>query len=451
METIAATPLNLPTMTDVHGRRELTEGNGNDAGTFEQLLGNEIALISPDAATAAAAELIAATLAPATDESTESADGTQMLDAILDSASMLPPAAIPALIPDVKSVADPAEARAVHTHAATPATLQTSIAASAAEMHTDAAAAQLTETPVRGTADVSAPEARPATVQAAPVQPSAQAAIPTSAALLAASGSTPPAAETLGLNQKSGIPGAKPPTTASVAPGATETRENREIAAPQLREEPLIGRAEPNLERRQIETFVTGSPTEKLPAPDATAQPANTTSPLDALSSAALMPKWAPAAHATTDPMASAPATARVDAPVGSEGWGDAFRQKVVWLVDRQQQSAEIHVNPPHLGPVEVMLNLSDDGAHIVFCSPHASVREAIEASLAELRTALANNGLSLGQTFVSADAGTARDQLRDEMVRNPQAPASTPAESRSVSEIETTRPLRQGLVDIFA
>ena len=54
-----------------------------------------------------------------------------------------------------------------------------------------------------------------------------------------------------------------------------------------------------------------------------------------------------------------------------------AFSQRVVWLVDRQQQSAELHVNPPpHLGPVEVMLNLKDDGAHIAFCSPHAAVRD---------------------------------------------------------------------------
>src|SRR5688500_6401512 len=118
-------------------------------------------------------------------------------------------------------------------------------------------------------------------------------------------------------------------------------------------------------------------------------------SPLDTLSSAALMSRWTPVAGALDT--AVTPATARVDAPFGSEGWKDAFQQKIVWLVDRQQQSAELHLNPPNLGTVEVMLNLSDDRASIIFVSPHAAVRDAIEASLAELRTALADRGLAMG------------------------------------------------------
>jgi flagellar hook-length control protein FliK len=451
METLAATPPQVLTATDVHGRREPTQANADDAGTFEELLGNEIALISPDAGTANAAELLAATLTPATDENNQAADGTQMLNAILDSASMLPTTAVPALIPNVKTVDDSGEARTVHAHAITPTTLQSPVAASAAEIHTDATAGQMAESAVRQPPDIATSAPRVAAAQAAPVQSSAEAPIPTPAALLAPSRGTPSAAETLALTQRSGMPGAKPAMPASPVPGANEARENREVGASRLPEASLLARAEPNLERRQIETFVAGSATDKLPAPDAAAQSANATSSVDALSSAALMPKWAPASHTSTDTTSSAPATARIDAPVGSDGWGDAFRQKVVWLVDRQQQSAELHVNPPHLGPVEVMLNLSDDGAQIVFCSPHASVREAIEASLAELRTALANNGLSLGQALVSADPGAAREQFREEMARNPRAPASTPAESLPVSEIQITRPLRQGLVDIFA
>ena len=454
METLAATPINLLTPADVQGRRNSSEASADDAGSFEQLLGDEIALVSSDgaaAAGAAGAELLATTLTPASDERTQPADGTQILDSIIDSASLLPVAATPALLPNVEGMKPAGETRARHDRAVTSAALQAS--AAAPETRIEPTVAQAIEAAPPDTAHVVPAETQMPAARASVAQAAATAGTTMPATLAALSAGTAPPPEALALAQKTAAAGQKPATTAAApAPSAArETRENREPAGMQPRDEPLAIRAESAVDRPQVETFVTGSVTDRASALDISAQPASTSSSLDALSSAALMPKWAPASHTSNANSVSTPATARIDTPLGTEAWGDAFRQKVVWLVDRQQQSAELHVNPPHLGPVEVMLNLGDDGAHIVFCSPHASVREAIEASLAELRTALASNGLSLGQALVSGDPGAAREQFREEMARGTQSATRSSAEPLPATEIPSTRPLRQGLVDIFA
>lgn len=178
-------------------------------------------------------------------------------------------------------------------------------------------------------------------------------------------------------------------------------------------------------------------------------------SALDSLS-AALGAKWgAPIGTGSAD-VAAAPVTARVDTPLGTPGWGDAFQQKVVWMVDRQLEGAELHINPPNLGPVDVMLNLTGDGAQIAFTSPHAAVREAIEASLPDLREALDARGVSLGQASVGADSGAAREQFA-EQAREAARNAQNGHGGRSGGPVvETPTPARapiarRGLVDTFA
>ena len=74
-------------------------------------------------------------------------------------------------------------------------------------------------------------------------------------------------------------------------------------------------------------------------------------------------------------------------------------------MTGRQMQWAELTLNPPHLGNVEVRLSLSGNEAGAHFFAAQPSVREAIEAALPRLREMLAEAGLSLGQTQVSAES----------------------------------------------
>ncbi len=87
---------------------------------------------------------------------------------------------------------------------------------------------------------------------------------------------------------------------------------------------------------------------------------------------------------------------------VGAPGWRQELGDKLVWMVGRQGQTAELILNPPALGSLEVRLNLSGGEAGAQFYSPHASVREAIEAALPRLREMLSSAGLTLGEATIS-------------------------------------------------
>ncbi len=157
----------------------------------------------------------------------------------------------------------------------------------------------------------------------------------------------------------------------------------------------------------------------------------------------------APHVSQYTAPQSPAAATAHIQTPFGQTEWTEQFREKVVWLVDRQQQTAELHIHPPHLGPVEVMLTLNDDRTSIAFVSPHPAVREAIEASFADLRATLEERGLNLGHASVSADARDAREQLP----QNAQSSGRRfPGGIATAEDMPLQRALLQrGLVDTFA
>ncbi|MFA7238743.1 MAG: flagellar hook-length control protein FliK [Sulfuricellaceae bacterium] len=95
-----------------------------------------------------------------------------------------------------------------------------------------------------------------------------------------------------------------------------------------------------------------------------------------------------------------------IAAPVGSPGWGNALADKVTWMSNSQgNQVAELHLNPPHLGPLEVQLTITNDQASAVFVSPHPAVRDAIEAAMPRLRDMLADSGIMLGNTMVGAES----------------------------------------------
>lgn len=91
-----------------------------------------------------------------------------------------------------------------------------------------------------------------------------------------------------------------------------------------------------------------------------------------------------------------------INTPVTHEAWGEEFNQKITWMATQQEQTAELHLNPPNLGPLDVVLNISGDQATALFTSPHAAVREVVEQALPRLRDMLADNGITLGNATVS-------------------------------------------------
>lgn len=97
--------------------------------------------------------------------------------------------------------------------------------------------------------------------------------------------------------------------------------------------------------------------------------------------------------------------------PLGNSGWADEFSQKVSWISTQQNQVAELHLNPPNLGPLDVVIKVSDNQATALFASPHSAVRDAVENALPKLREILADNGIMLGNATVSDQPPRERGQ----------------------------------------
>lgn len=142
-----------------------------------------------------------------------------------------------------------------------------------------------------------------------------------------------------------------------------------------------------------------------------------------------------------------------VDLPVGQPKWGGEFAQKIVWLSSQQNQVAEIRLNPAHLGPVEVMLSITQDQATAQFSSPHLAVREAIEQALPRLREMMAENGITLGNVMVGSDSF--QQDNRQQQAYHSAKDTSNMAGARpeTVAQIETTVvPSRHlGMVNTYA
>jgi len=85
--------------------------------------------------------------------------------------------------------------------------------------------------------------------------------------------------------------------------------------------------------------------------------------------------------------------------------WNNDFAQKIVWLASNQKHAAELTLNPPNMGSIEVSLRIDNDQATATFVSTSAEVRETIETALPRLREMFAGVGISLGQANVSAES----------------------------------------------
>mgnify|MGYP001251304501 CR=1 FL=1 len=90
-----------------------------------------------------------------------------------------------------------------------------------------------------------------------------------------------------------------------------------------------------------------------------------------------------------------------VEAHVKSPAFAGEFANKVVWLAGRQGQVAELTLNPPQLGAVEIRLSMAGGEAGAQFFSANPAVRDAIEAALPKLRELMSQAGINLGEANV--------------------------------------------------
>ncbi|WP_423193745.1 flagellar hook-length control protein FliK [Cupriavidus sp. H18C2] len=326
------------------------------------------------------------------------------------------------------------------------------------------------------TAPATAANAAPAAApDAAALQAQVDANVPAGIVTEAPKGSVPNAGDTLALiaQQRAALQNASPTTADKLAAAATTAAPAQ--GAPQHAGGQGAGQQQGNLGQSNQPAPTIADNTQAAPStqpsatPFAAAQAAArtgeaadtgaTNSSSAATLASALAAAQAPnhAGHAS----AAAAAARPVIAPnVGDSQWSQALGQQMVRLSTQGNQTAELDLNPPNLGPLKVVLNVVNDQAQAQFVSPHQAVRAAVEAALPQLRTSMAEAGIQLGQTSVGADGFAQANSGGQQQQPQRQASGSSFGQTTGfgnepatpvAATPRTPRPLARGEVDTFA
>lgn len=137
-----------------------------------------------------------------------------------------------------------------------------------------------------------------------------------------------------------------------------------------------------------------------------------------------------------------------VPVTVGTPQWSQAVGDKVLWLAAQNVSSAEIRLDPPELGPLQVKVSVNQDQASISFTSPHPAVREALDQQLNRLRDMFSEQGLNLVNVDVSDKSFAQREREQKESAKHQ---GHTEADDDELMPVGVTQAISMRLVDHYA
>ncbi len=151
-------------------------------------------------------------------------------------------------------------------------------------------------------------------------------------------------------------------------------------------------------------------------------------------------------------------ANASMSLPGHHPQWGMQFQQRLSWLVGKNVSSAEIHLNPPELGALQVKIDQRQDSTVVTITSHNASTRDLMESNAYRLKELFSEQGLEL--LDVEVNDGQEQDTSAEQQFSGEMAFAETDSENHSSTangagatvEVihDNTMFLRYGVVDTF-
>ena len=141
-----------------------------------------------------------------------------------------------------------------------------------------------------------------------------------------------------------------------------------------------------------------------------------------------------------------------LDIPLNQPGWDQALGNRVRWMVNEKLLVAELKLNPPNLGVLEIRVQQEGDRTSIQFIAPQAAVRDAVDGALQRLRELFQESGLNLGDVTVSQQGGGEGNQPGGGGRDGQLSLQGSDGEMAPSPAGETARPgAAQGLVDYYA
>lgn len=142
---------------------------------------------------------------------------------------------------------------------------------------------------------------------------------------------------------------------------------------------------------------------------------------------------------------------------VGAPQWSADVGNQLSWMVSQRETQADLVLNPPQLGRIEVSITLNGDQANATLVSASPEVREILQGSLPRLREVLADAGISLGQAHIGAESSGRGGNSEEKSPKSSDDSFSSPQRILLGSTQDSTplgagRIVRGGgLVDLFA
>jgi flagellar hook-length control protein FliK len=242
-------------------------------------------------------------------------------------------------------------------------------------------------------------------------------------------------------------PQAKSTSTPASLIAASAQAFSSKVDAPPVDAEPLLTKPSDALTNRVLPAFT--ETTASVGRPVAATQ---ATTAGEATNPQGLSPLAGQAQPATEMAQSGSRVVSHVAAPLLSREWRSELSDRVAWMVGRQAQSAEIILNPPALGSIEVRLNMNLAGneAGAQFFSANANVRDALESAFPRLRELMANMGITLGEASVSSQSFGERQAGSESGQAKGQGGEPTLFGAAMPGTLLTGVSRSQGLVDLY-
>ncbi|MFL0809567.1 MAG: flagellar hook-length control protein FliK [Agarilytica sp.] len=109
----------------------------------------------------------------------------------------------------------------------------------------------------------------------------------------------------------------------------------------------------------------------------------------------------------------------RVQLPVsitfGENGWANMVAERSAMMASQSLKFAELQLDPPELGPLQVKVVINQDQASVSFVTANANVRDALDQSVARLKELLQEQGIDLVDVDVSDQPSQEPEDEADE------------------------------------
>lgn len=147
-----------------------------------------------------------------------------------------------------------------------------------------------------------------------------------------------------------------------------------------------------------------------------------------------------------------------IQTPLHQPGFNQELGERVLWMTKNQMPMADIRINPPHLGPIEVRVTVVNDQISVVMSAQHSTTRDALEIALPRLREMFADSGLTLSDANVANQSSQQQRQAASDQGANRNNGSLNDGNNSAMggdnpSELESTTRLGsgQGVLDVFA